>query len=186
MSFKKTLKRWLPEPETFFKNRWLRWCEPWMGHPRLWNLHRRSVALGVAIGLMTGLIPGPVQIFAGVLLAIALRANVPAVAMATLYTNPITFVPLYMLAYNIGGWITGDQSQFKPPTDIVWSWSTIGSAIPDMLRWIVSLGDTLLIGLAIQATLTAFIGYVATLLIWRCAVSAAWRKRSQKRVQKRA
>jgi uncharacterized protein len=152
-----------------------------MGHPRLWNLHRKSVALGVAIGLITGLIPGPIQIFAGMLLAIALRANVPAVAMATLYTNPITFVPLYMLAYKIGSTVTGDQAQFKPPADIVWSWQTIGNVIPDMLRWLLSLGDALLVGLAIQATLTALLGYVATLLIWRCTVGMAWRKRSRRR-----
>ncbi len=179
MTFRKKLKRWLPEPDTFFKNRWLTWCAPLMGHPRLWNLHRRAVALGVALGLITGLVPGPFQILAAVLLAIPLRANIPAAAFATLYTNPFTFIPLYMMAYKVGAIVTGESGSFKPPAEMNWSWSNWLNIIPEMFKWIFSLGDTLLIGLAIQASLFALVGYIATMVLWRCAVSRAWRARKR-------
>jgi uncharacterized protein len=179
MTVKRKLKQYLPEPETFFKNRWLRWCAPWMGHPRLWNMHRRSVALGVAIGLITGLIPGPLQILTAVLIAIVVRANIPAAAFATLYTNPFTFIPLYMLAYKVGGWVTGEATSFKPPAEFQFTWERAFTFIPDLFRWMISLGDTLLIGLAIQSTITAIVGYVLTMLIWRCAVSRAWGRRAK-------
>lgn len=140
-------------------------------------MHRRAVALGIAIGLMTGLIPGPVQMLLAALIAIPLRANIPAAMFATLYTNPLTFVPLYLLAYQIGSLVTGEHAPPFMPPDIGHSPGTLWTAIPDLFRWVVSLGDTLLIGLAIQATLTAVIGYIATLVAWRIVVTRRWRNR---------
>ena len=173
---KKFLKNKLPSAESITGNRYLGFLSPWLGHPRLWHLHRRSVALGVAIGLITGLIPGPVQMLLAALIAIPLRANVPAAMFATLYTNPLTFVPLYILAYKVGGLITGDQGAFVPP-NIEFTFSSMWHAIPELYRWFLSLGDTLLIGLAVQAAVTAVCGYVATLVIWRVAVTRRWRNR---------
>jgi uncharacterized protein len=178
---KKILKNFLPGPEIITGNRYLKFLSPWLGHPRLWHMHRRSVALGVAIGMVTSLIPGPVQILLAVLIAIPLRANVIAAAAATLLTNPFTFIPLYVLAYNIGKLATGNQAgQFVPPgIDI--TWANLASLFPDLWRWAVSLGDTLLIGLAIQASGFAVIGYFATLLTWRIVVGRLWRSRRTRR-----
>jgi len=173
---KKFLKSKLPGVDSITGNRYLGFLSPWLGHPRLWHLHRRSVALGIAIGLVTGLIPGPVQMLFAAVIAIPLRANVPAAMFATLYTNPLTFVPLYILAYKIGALVTGDAGNFVPP-NIEFTFSSVWSAIPELYRWVVSLGDTLLIGLAVQATITAVCGYVATLVIWRLAVTRRWRMR---------
>lgn len=174
---KKYLKNRLPRPESITGNKYLGFLAPWLGHPRLWHMHRRSVALGIAIGLMMGLIPGPVQMLLAALIAIPLRANIPAAVFATLYTNPLTFVPLYILAYHIGALVTGEQGQPLVPPDIGFSLSGLWTAIPDLFRWFVSLGDTLLIGLAIQAVLTAIIGYIATLVVWRVVVTRMWRNR---------
>ena len=184
--FRNKLRKWLPHPDSIRDSKWLRWCAPVLGHPRLWHLNRRGVALGVAIGMVTGMIPGPVQmLFAGII-AVPLRANIPAAMFATLYTNPFTFVPLYLLAYNIGRLVTGEGSAMALPHDIEWSWSSVLHYIPELLRWITSLGDTLLIGLAIQLTLSAILGYVVTLVVWRCAVSWAWRRRSRLRAERAA
>jgi hypothetical protein len=117
--------------------------------------------------------------FLAAIIAIPLRANIPAAAFATLYTNPLTFVPLYLLAYQIGRWVTGSTA--PPPAireEVSFSWSNIGSFIPDLFRWIVSLGDTLLIGLAIQSAAFALAGYALTMVGWRWAVGWAWRRRS--------
>jgi uncharacterized protein len=179
--FRRKLRQWLPDPDALRQRKWLRWCAPVLGHPRLWHLHRRSVALGVSIGLVTGLIPGPIQMLMAALIAVPLRANIPAAIFTTLYTNPITFVPLYLLAYQIGRVVTRGDEPFILPPRIEWSWEGMVGVIPDLARWIASLGDTLLIGLAIQLTAFAIIGYFATLLIWRVAVTWAWRRRSRLR-----
>src|SRR4030095_9607182 len=66
--------------------------------------HRRSVAGAVAVGLFAGLIPGsnPVQFTAAALLAIWFRVNLPISVLVTLYSNPFTVVPLYLIAYGLG------------------------------------------------------------------------------------
>ena len=174
---KKFLKNKLPGPEIITGNRYLRFLAPWLEHPRLWHMHRRSVALGIAIGLITGLLPGPVQILLAVLVAIPLRANVLAAAFATFYTNPFTFIPLYMLAYRIGGLVTGEHAGDLNVPEFEFTFASIWTALPDMFRWILSLGDTLLIGLAIQATAFAICGYFLTLIVWRVVVTYRWRHR---------
>lgn len=174
---KKFLKNKLPGPEIITENRYLRFLSPWLGHPRLWHMHRRSVALGIAIGLVTGLLPGPVQILLALLIAIPLRANVLAAAFATFYTNPLTFIPLYLLAFKIGGLFTGEQARSVQVPDIEWTLSSVWTAIPDMFRWMLSLGDTLLIGLAVQAAVFAVCGYFLTLIVWRVVVTHRWRNR---------
>ena len=177
---KKFLKNKLPGPEFITENRYLRFLSPWLGHPRLWHMHRRSVALGIAVGLVTGLLPGPVQILLAVLVAIPLRANVLAAAFATFYTNPFTFIPLYMLAYQIGGMVTGEQIGAMHVPQVEFTFASMWSSIPELIRWIFSLGDTLLIGLAIQASGFAICGYFLTLIVWRIVVTYRWRNRRDK------
>jgi len=180
---RRKLKSFLPSPESIREHRWLRWCAPVLAHPRLWHLHRRAVALGVAIGLVTGLIPGPVQMLLAAIIAIPLRANIPAAVFTTLYTNPFTFVPLYILAYNIGRLVTGDAAPLVVPPDMGFSWESLKLLFPNLLAWIGSMGDTLLIGLAIQCTALAVAGYAATMVAWRLVVTWAWRTRFARRAK---
>ncbi|HEX4944694.1 MAG TPA: DUF2062 domain-containing protein [Usitatibacteraceae bacterium] len=180
---RRKLRKWLPSAESIRGHRWLQWCAPVLTHPRLWHLHRRAVALGVAIGLVTGLIPGPVQMLVAALIAIPLRANIPAAMFTTLYTNPFTFVPLYILAYNIGGLVTGGSAPLVMPPDIGWNWEGLVLLFPSLLAWIVSMGDTLLIGLAIQCTAFAIGGYALTMVAWRILVTRAWHARHARRAR---
>jgi uncharacterized protein (DUF2062 family) len=179
--FRRKLQAWLPDADALRQTRWLRWCAPVLGHPRLWHLHRRSVALGVAIGLVTGMIPGPIQMLLAALIAIPVRANIPAAVFTTLYTNPFTFVPLYILAYNVGRLVTGESAAMSMPRETDWSWSGLKEYFPELVRWVASLGDTLRIGLAIQLAAFAIVGYFLTLVAWRVAVTWAWRRRSRRR-----
>jgi prepilin-type N-terminal cleavage/methylation domain-containing protein len=181
---KKFLAKFLPSAESIRDSKWLSWCAPILGHPRLWHLHRRAVALGIAIGLVTGMIPGPVQMLVGVLICIPLRANIPACVFATLYTNPFTFVPLYILAYNVGRLVTGDSTPFAMPHDITWSWEGMTRIFPDLYHWVGSMGNTLLVGLAIQLTVFAIAGYIATMIAWRMIVTKKWRHRVAVRAQR--
>jgi uncharacterized protein (DUF2062 family) len=177
---KRFLRKRLPKPESITGHKYLRHLAPWLVHPRLWHMHRRSVALGIAIGLFTGLIPGPLQMLAALLIAIPLRANLLAAVFATLYTNPLTFIPLYMLAWQIGALVTGEQAGSFAPPDLTWTLAGLWDLIPQLFHWFIGLGHTLVIGLVIQGLGSALIGYFATLLIWRCAVSKMWKNRQHR------
>ena len=100
----------------------------WLHHPNLWHLNRRSVPGAVAIGLFCGLIPGPLQMIGALLLAIPLRKNLPVALLLTLYTNPLTIVPLYVLAYGYGQFLLGATNGAMPIEPIFWDWSDIGAA----------------------------------------------------------
>jgi uncharacterized protein (DUF2062 family) len=176
---RKFLSKYLPHHETVKANRWLRPFGAWLQQPNLWQLHRHSVAGGVAIGLFCGLIPGPLQMMSAVLLAVLLRVNLPVALLTTLYTNPFTIVPLYLMAYQLGAWISGAHNglvaaHLAVPT-LHWdNW------ISESWNWIAQLGKPLLIGLPLLAAILAIFGYVAVRLIWRIAVIFRWRTRQQR------
>jgi uncharacterized protein len=178
---KRLLRDKLPKPESILENKYLTWLKPWLGHPRLWHMHRGSVSLGVAIGAVTGLIPGPVQILLAIVISIPVRANVLAAAAGTFVTNPLTFIPLYMLAYSMGTVVTGEKMTKLVPPDLSFPWTQPWLLVPAMFDWVVSLGPTLLAGLGILAVLLALISYFGTRIVWRIVVSKMWRTRHMRK-----
>lgn len=177
---KRYLRDRLPKPEAILENKYLLWMKPWLGHPRLWHMHRGSVSLGVAIGAVTGLVPGPFQILLALVISILTRANVLAAAAGTFVTNPLTFIPLYMLAFSMGTVVTGEEMSALALPDLSFSWAQPWLLVPAMWQWVVSLGPTLLIGLGILALILALLSYFGTRLIWRVVVTKAWRTRHQR------
>lgn len=173
---KKYFKKLLPSYEAIQNNRWIRPFGSWLQHPNLWHLHRKSVAGGVAAGLFCGLIPGPLQMIVAALVAVVFRVNLPVAMLATLYTNPLTIVPLYFVAYQLGSLVT---DQVHPVTaapfivpDMGWdNWLTV------MYDWVISLGKPFAIGLPLLATLLALLGYVFVRIGWRLWVIHQWRTR---------
>ncbi len=169
------LKKYLPSESDIHSNRALRIFGRLLTRPSLWHLNRHGVARGVAIGLVTGLIPGPFQILSAAALAIPCRANLAVAALTTFYTNPITFVPLYILAYKIGALTTGTTA--PPPPLAEFKAMGLLDMIKQAFLWIYSLGDTLLIGLAIQSAVFALVGYFAVQFGWRWMVTRKWNRR---------
>jgi uncharacterized protein len=172
---RKHFHRYLPTPETILANRWCAPFRPWLGHPSLWHLNRRSVAGAVAIGLFCGLIPGPLQMISALALAIPLRKNIPLALVATFYTNPLTIVPIYLLAYGYGRLFVGGGE--APPQGLVpdaWDLSALWA-------WMLGLGKPLAIGLVALALTLALLGYFAAALAWRLHVVRAWRRRALER-----
>ena len=172
-------RKFLPSLETVKSHRWLKPFGSWLQHHNLWHLHRRSVAGGVAVGLFCGLIPGPLQMIGSTLLAVLLRVNLPVALITTLYTNPFTIVPLYMLAYEIGAWLSGVHNgtamvQLSFP-ELHWS-----SWLSDFWDWLMMLGKPLLIGLPVLAIGLAIVGYFAVRVAWRVAVILKWRRRKKR------
>ena len=112
---RKHLKKYLPNHDAVHGNRWLRPFRNSLLHPRLWHLNRHSAAGAVAAGMFCGLIPGPLQMIGAAICALVFRVNLPLALLTTLYTNPFTIVPLYVLAYQIGRIATGDPGGFVDP-----------------------------------------------------------------------
>ena len=92
-----------------------------------------------------------------------------------------TFIPLYILAYTIGALVTGEPVRNVIPPDLSVPWLEFWKVVPVLFEWMVSLGSTLLIGLAIQCILFAIGGYISTMIVWRCIVSRMWTRRKLKR-----
>ena len=61
------------------------------------------------VGIFFGLLVPIAQIPLSVGAAIVMRANLPAAVSSTLVSNPLTFAPIYYLAYRTGLLVTGDE-----------------------------------------------------------------------------
>lgn len=124
--------------------------------------------------MFCGLIPGPLQMISAALLAVLFRVNLPVAAFTTLYTNPFTIVPLYLLAYEIGIRITGSSIAIAVPAFPELHWD---DGFTQLWGWLLSLGKPLLIGLPILAIGLAVLGYVFVRVGWRLFVLWKWHTR---------
>lgn len=178
---RKFFRRWLPDADAVRANRVVAPFARWLTHPNLWHLNRRSVPGAVAIGLFSGLIPGPLQMLTAVLLAVPLRKNLPLALLATLYTNPLTIVPLYLLAYEYGALLLGAQARAGSLPTYEMNWSDLGASLHALLEWSLTLGKPLAVGLLALALTLSALGYLAARIGWRLYVVLAWRARRRRR-----
>jgi hypothetical protein len=110
---------------------------------------------------------------------VLLRVNLPVAAFTTLYTNPFTLVPLYVLAYEVGAWVSGTRNGMdmmqQPFPEFHWhNWPT------ELWSWLTMLGKPLLIGLPLLAIGLSIVGYFAVRVAWRVAVVLRWRARGRR------
>jgi uncharacterized protein len=184
---RKLLRKFLPDGDAVRDHKHLAWLKrwPWLNHPNLWHLNRDSVAGGVAIGLFSGLVPGPLQMLAAAVLAIPLKKNLPVALVTTLYTNPFTIAPLYLLAYGYGRLLLGGGHNSIEVEPYQWDWSNLSASLDGLLHWTLSLGKPLAVGLPALALTLAVLGYLAVQVGWRLWVVTTWRARVHRRRAKR-
>jgi uncharacterized protein len=179
---RKYFRKYLPSHESVRQNKYIAKFGRFLHHPNLWHLNRRSVAGGVAVGMFSGLVPGPLQMLTAALIAIPLKVNLPVALLSTLYTNPFTIVPLYFFAYWIGSLITGGNGPMTAPPEFSWSESaTWLSALSD---WASALGKPLLVGLVTLALSLAGLGWLFVQVAWRAWIIISWRRRRLRRAQR--
>jgi uncharacterized protein (DUF2062 family) len=173
------MRRWfrrlLPSHEAIHTNRWLAPFANTLLHPRLWHLNRHSAAGGIAAGLFCGLIPGPLQMLGAAICAVLFRVNLPLAMLTTIYTNPLTIIPLYLVAFSIGQWVLGGEGRFHSPPEMnelsLLEW---GRALID---WISGLGAPLALGLVLLGSGLALFGYIVVRVAWRAHLIRRWRQR---------
>jgi uncharacterized protein (DUF2062 family) len=174
------IRKFLPNHEAIRSNRWLAPFENTLLHPRLWHLNRHSAAGAVAAGMFCGLIPGPLQMLGAAICAVIFRVNLPLAMLTTLYTNPFTIVPLYIVAFALGQRVLPDDHRHfvapppEPGDDGLMAWARA------LIDWMIGLGTPLAVGLVLLASGLAIAGYFAVRLAWRIYLIRAWRHRSQR------
>ncbi len=182
---RKLFKRFLPDHRSISENRWLRPFASTLLHPRLWHLNRHSAAGAVAVGMFCGLIPGPFQMLGAALFCVLFRVNLPLALITTLYSNPLTIVPLYLAAFAIGSLISRDGNvDFIPPPEFAGfapvQWAS------DLAVWASELGRPLMVGLIVLAASLSMVSYLAVRWGWRLWLIHQWRQRRQCRDATRA
>jgi uncharacterized protein len=177
---RKHIRKFLPHHEAVHGNRWLAPFANTLLHPRLWHLNRHSVAGAVAAGLFCGLIPGPFQMLGAAICALLFRVNLPLAMFTTLYTNPLTIVPLYIVAYELGKWLLpGEGGKFVAPPE--YAADGLLAWMRELLAWMSQLGRPLAAGMLLLATLLAVVGYFAMRLAYRFYLVRAWHHRRTSR-----
>ncbi len=170
MSLRSFFKRWLPEPHTIRDHRHLRHFGDYLHEPNLWHLTRRSSAGGVATGLFCAFIPLPIHMLVAAAAAIVLRVNLPLAVICTWITNPLTFAPIFIFAYELGARLL--------------NWPTNEFAFEFSIRWLqesfVHIWEPLLLGCFILAVIASTTGYFAVRLLWRLALVRKWEGRKRK------
>lgn len=176
-------KRFLPQPDKIKNHRHLRWLGPAIHAQNLWQLNRRSVAGGVAVGFFFAFMLPLAQFIAAAIAAIFLRVNLPVALTSTLITNPFTFGPWYYLAYKIGATMTGAPDA-APPAAAPLTTPATGGVIDVFWQGfdgLLALGQPLLIGLVILAITSAAGGYLLVNAFWRGAAWIRLRRQRQSR-----
>lgn len=170
----------MPDPQTVREHRALRWLGPLLHHPRLWHVNRRGIAMGLAVGVFFGLLIPIAQIPAAALVALLLRANIPAAVGSTLVTNPITFAPVYYAAYHLGEWLLGSKKTFNTAElDQVAAQTATGFAL--WMERLSTVGAPLALGLLTMAAGLSILLYFAVHWAWRLRIVRAWKNRRSKR-----
>ena len=174
------LARWaarnMPRREDLAESRWIKPLGSRVLHSEFWRFTRRSVPRGVAIGLLVGIflmIPG-LQIVGAAVACIPLRGNVPIAAFMTFLSNPFT-TPFILLASLEVGSVAGFRTDMSSFNALRGS----GASVSQWIEWLYSdAAPALICGLFIIATLSAFVGYFVSILIWRWWQARKWRRRA--------
>lgn len=178
---RKHFRKYLPSHATVRSNRVVALFGSALHHHNLWHLHRRSVAGGLAAGLFAGMIPGPLQMLTAAVLAILLRVNLPVAVLATWLTNPVTIVPIYLLAFKLGVLILGGNGESIPALPPGLGELGLGPWLLSLFAWFTTLGKPLVVGLLVLGLVLAAAGYAFVMLGWRLYVILAWRRRAAAR-----
>ncbi len=174
------IKHRIPTEDTLKAHPGLRWMGPLLRRPWLWQLNRRRVALGAGIGVFFGFMFPVLQIAGAAVFAVLLRANLPVAAVSTLVTNPLTYAPVFLAAYETGGAILGEP--VKPAVAAELADAAIEHPV-DAPGWTAraqAIGKPLLLGLAVFAVIGGLAAWVLVHLGWTFGVYLKRRRRRRR------
>jgi uncharacterized protein (DUF2062 family) len=178
---KQLIKRWTPSADSVRSNRSLRWLGPLLNRPWLWQLNRRSVSLGVAIGVFFGFLIPVLQALFSAVFALVFRANLPVAIVSTLVSNPFTYAPIGILAYELGSAVLGESTSAEHLAMFEDTADTVNASSPSTWDQILSIGKPVFLGLAIFAVVGSISAFAVTNLGWRLLVASQRARRRRQR-----
>ena len=181
---KKFLRRVLPNQDSIQKYSVSRRFAGRLDIPDIWQVQCEKIAAGLAVGVFCGMVPGPLQMISAVALTLLLRVNLPMALIGTFLTNPLTIVPIYMLAYAIGQSMLGSTDWRELPALPVADWTAPTQAIENWVVWVSDLGTPWLLGMLVLASALAALSYCAMQVIWRSYQYLMMRRRLHQRQQR--
>lgn len=178
-SIGRRMRRWIPDEQRLRAHPMLRWMGPMLRRPWLWHFSRRRVAMGVGIGVFFGFLVPVAQIFGAALLTLALRANLPAAAFATLISNPLTYAPIGIAAYRTGTALLGAPQAPQATQAITQAAQGDADEVLDPGWWerLQGVGKPLMLGLALFAVVGGVTSWLAVHLVWSVMVRLRRRRR---------
>lgn len=165
---RRLLRKITPRHETLRNHRLLKPFARFFGDPRLWSLQRRTVAPAFGAGLAICFVPLPIHIPLAALTAIFCRIHVPTIMLTLMIMNPLTFVPLFLLAHKIGVIVTGAP---ETPFHFHMSWNWLRDGLGQ--HW-----KPFLTGCAVTGALLGLVGYALLDVSWRYGVRKRYRERA--------
>jgi uncharacterized protein (DUF2062 family) len=135
--------------------------------PRLWSLQRRTVTPAFGAGLAICFVPLPIHIPVAAMVAVFCRIHIPTIMVTLLVANPVTIVPLYVLAYKVGVIVTG-APQRKFHFQMSWEWVQHGLG---------PMWKPFLVGCGLTGALVGLVGYALLDVLWRYNVRKRYRDR---------
>ena len=117
---------------------------------------------------------------AGIAAAI-FRVNLPVALATTLYTNPFTIVPLYLVAYQFGAFVLGTSTGREAGQPPDWAWDHPRASAAAFWQWVLGLGVPLALGLLLLACTLALLGYIGVRILWSAHSRRRWIARKRRR-----
>ena len=158
------LQKAMPTRESLAQQTWLRPVAHHLLNPQLWRLQRESVARGVAIGTFWAFVIPLGQTFVAAAHCTWWRGNIPAAAVMTMLTNPLTFGFWLWLAYSLGNLVLGSSAPAE--TLVITGWS----------HNLQEVGGPVLLGMGIFGVGGAAVAYGLVKLGWRVRVALRRRR----------
>ncbi len=173
------IKHRIPTEDTLKAHPGLRWMGPLLRRPWLWHLNRRRVALGAGIGVFFGFMLPVLQIAGAALFAVLLRANLPVAAVSTLVTNPFTYAPVFVAAYETGGALLGEPVKAAVAAELAEAAGEHPAHAPGWLARAQAIGKPLVLGLAVFAVVGGIGAWALVHLAWIAGVRLKRRRRQR-------
>lgn len=172
---KKTIQRFLPDPDLIKNQKSLQFLGRWIHDPNLWHINRRCTSSAVFIGLFMAFIPLPSQMILAAITAVIFRANLPLSVAMVWISNPITMPPLFYMAYNVGVALLGNPETAEFTFELTWEWVSTGLS---------SIWQPFLLGCLVCGLFFGLLGSAILRLTWRFHVIQLWKERRHKRQSK--
>ncbi|MEZ5457775.1 MAG: DUF2062 domain-containing protein [Steroidobacteraceae bacterium] len=156
------MRRWIPDRHELAKSQWLKPFAKHLENDALWVSNRTTVERAVGIGLFFGLLLPVGQFVFAIAAAVVLRAHLGIAAASTLITNPLTFGPVYWLAYQLGLRLTGGSVTVATGSALKQA-----DSVTTFANAVEAAGWPLAVGLVTFALCGALVGPLLVRLLWR-------------------